>query len=90
MNHLDDRSRELRRLVARGLAGGQRGHIESSLSLIEILRVLFDHHLQYRPQEPNWKDRDRFLLSKGHGLPGFVRATRGQRIYTVGGIGSVL
>ena len=67
MNHLDDRSRELRQLVVLGLTGGQRGHIGSSLSLIEILRVLFDHHLQYRPQEPNWKDRDRFLLSKGHG-----------------------
>ena len=67
MNHLDLRSRELRQLVVRGLAGGQRGHIGSSLSLIEILRVLFDHYLKYRPQEPHWKERDRFLLSKGHG-----------------------
>jgi transketolase len=37
------------------------------MSLVEILRVLFDDYLRYRPQEPNWPDRDRFVLSKGHG-----------------------
>jgi transketolase len=64
---LDDRSRHLRRLVVRALAGGQRGHIGSSLSLIEILRVLYDEILRYRPAEPKWADRDRCILSKGHG-----------------------
>ena len=64
---LDARSRELRRLVVRALQGGERGHIGSSMSLIEILRVLYDDVLRYRPAEPKWDGRDRMILSKGHG-----------------------
>src|SRR4051794_28808039 len=40
--HLDQRSIALRRLVVRALDGGARGHIGSSMSLIEIMRVLYD------------------------------------------------
>ena len=64
---LDERSRHLRRLVIRALAGGERGHIGSSMSLIEILRVLYDDVLRQRPDEPDWRERDRCILSKGHG-----------------------
>jgi transketolase len=64
---LDERSVYLRRLVVRGLAGGGRGHIGSSLSLIEIMRVLYDDILRYRATEPGWAERDRCILSKGHG-----------------------
>ena len=64
---LDRRAVELRRLVVRALDGGGRGHIGSSMSLIEILRVLYDDVLRYRPDDPKWEDRDRFILSKGHG-----------------------
>jgi len=64
---LDDRSIELRRLVVRALDGGGRGHVGSSLSLIEIMRVLYDDILNYRADEPGWEDRDRCILSKGHG-----------------------
>ena len=64
---LDERSKYLRRLVVRGLEGGGRGHIGSSMSLIEIMRVLYDDILRYRPTEPQWPERDRMILSKGHG-----------------------
>jgi transketolase len=64
---LDDRSRFLRQLIVRGLEGGGRGHVGSSMSLVEILRVLYDDVLRYRPSEPKWPDRDRMILSKGHG-----------------------
>ena len=64
---LDERSILLRRLVVRALDGGARGHIGSSLSLIEIMRVLYDDILRYRADTPDWPDRDRCILSKGHG-----------------------
>jgi transketolase len=64
---LDRRSIDLRRLVVRALEGGGRGHIGSSLSLIEIMRVLYDDILRFRPDDPGWEDRDRCILSKGHG-----------------------
>ena len=44
-----------------------RGHLPSALSLTEILRVLYDDVLRYRAHQPDWRLRDRFILSKGHG-----------------------
>jgi len=67
---LDERSLRLRRMVIDALAGGGRGHIGSSMSLIEILRVLYDDVLRCRADEPRWEGRDRFILSKGHGCLG--------------------
>ena len=64
---LDERSKHLRRLIVRALEGGGRGHIGSSMSLVEIMRVLYDDVLRYRPSEPKWHERDRMILSKGHG-----------------------
>jgi transketolase len=64
---LDDRSIHLRRLVVRALDGGGRGHVGSSLSLIEIMRVLYDDVLRFRADDPDWEGRDRCILSKGHG-----------------------
>ena len=64
---LDERSKHLRSLVVRALEGGGRGHVGSSMSLIEILRVLYDDVLRFRPADPKWPDRDRIILSKGHG-----------------------
>ena len=64
---LDARSIALRHLVMRTLKGGGRGHIGSTLSLIEILRVLYDDIMRYDPKNPDWDHRDRFILSKGHG-----------------------
>src|SRR5207302_5698240 len=39
----------------------------AAYSLIEILRVLYDDILRFRPDEPRWPERDRCILSKGHG-----------------------
>jgi len=64
---LDGRSIALRGRIVDALEGGRRGHVGASLSLVEIIRVLYDDVLQLRPQEPRWRDRDRCILSKGHG-----------------------
>ncbi len=64
---LDARSLNLRRLVMRALLAAGRGHLGSSMSLVEILRVLYDDVLHHDPQTPTAADRDRCILSKGHG-----------------------
>ena len=67
---LDPRSKYLRQLVLQGLQGACKGHIGSALSFIEIVRVLYDHIMRYRVEDPLWVERDRFILSKGHGCLG--------------------
>ena len=64
---LDDRSKLLRRYVVDAMRGGGRGHLGSSMSMIEVLRVLYDSVLKFDPLDPELADRDRFILSKGHG-----------------------
>ncbi len=64
---LDNRSKYLRKLVIDAIDGGGRGHLGSSMSLIEILRVLYDDVLRFETSNPKKKNRDRFILSKGHG-----------------------
>ena len=62
-------SRELRADIIRMITEAGSGHPGGSLSAIDILVCLYFAHLQHRPQEPEWPGRDRFILSKGHGVP---------------------
>jgi transketolase len=64
---MDQRSKKLRRTVVDIISEERRGHFGSAMSSIEILRVLFDNFLHFRSSEPEWENRDRFILSKGHG-----------------------
>lgn len=64
---LDRRSRELRAQIVRMLEKGGRGHIGAAFSLVEMLRVLYDDILRFDAKNPRWAQRDRFILSKGHG-----------------------
>jgi transketolase len=50
-----------------GAAGS--GHPGGSLSEVELLSALYFRVLRHNPKDPNWPDRDRFILSKGHGCP---------------------
>jgi transketolase len=50
------------------------GHIDSSFSIVEILTALYGSVLRVRPSEPNWPQRDRLVLSKGHAAPALYAA----------------
>ena len=64
---LDRRSKELRKLIVRTIQAAKRGHVGAAFSVMEILRVLYDDILRYDPKNPRWPERDRCILSKGHG-----------------------
>ncbi len=68
--HLREIARQARIDVIRMLAAAGSGHPGGSLSEIEILVALYGHILRHDPQSPQWPGRDRFVLSKGHGIPG--------------------
>lgn len=49
----------------------QSGHPGSSLSCIDLLVNVWFHHMVWDPANPDWKERDRFIMSKGHGAPAY-------------------
>ena len=57
---------QIRRNTWRALRAAGSGHMGGSLSAADLLAALYFHHLRLRPDEPDWPDRDRFVLSKGH------------------------
>lgn len=78
---MDDRSKYLRKLIVQALEAGGRGHLGSSMSMLEVLRVLYDSILKYDPTNPNWDDRDRFILSKGHGCLGLYSILADKKFF---------
>lgn len=63
------KAKEMRRDIIRMLAEAGSGHPGGSLSAIDLLTVLYFHLMNHDPANPRWVDRDRLILSKGHGAP---------------------
>lgn len=69
---LQRKAKEMRKLcieLSYG-AGNEGAHVGPALSIMDIMTVLYFDVMEYRPDEPDWIDRDRFILSKGHGVLG--------------------
>ncbi len=63
---LEDMAKQLRIDVVEMIHCRGQGHPGGSLSPAEIMSALFFHHLRLDPKRPQWEQRDRFILSKGH------------------------
>ena len=63
---LEDRAYHIRRNALRMGAVQGQGYIAQALGIADVLAVSYFHALQYRPEDPEWEERDRFLLSIGH------------------------
>ncbi|HMA28059.1 MAG TPA: transketolase [Solirubrobacterales bacterium] len=59
----------LRIHCVRMLAVAKSGHLDSSLSAADIVAALYNRVLRHDPSNPKWRERDRFVLSKGHAAP---------------------
>ncbi|WP_268541131.1 ribulose-phosphate 3-epimerase [Candidatus Nitrosotenuis cloacae] len=62
--------RRARKLVIRATSTAGSGHPGGSFSMAEIMGCLFFKHLKYDAKNPQWEDRDKLVLSKGHASPG--------------------
>jgi transketolase len=60
-------ARDLRIRILEILARAGRGHLGPALSVLDILDVVYGQVLKFDPSNPDWPERDRFILSKGHG-----------------------
>ena len=63
------KAQELRIEVLKMVFGAQTGHLGGSYSAAEIVASLFLHQMSLDPARPDWPERDRFILSKGHAAP---------------------
>ena len=59
-----------RKLVIRGTSIAGSGHPGGSFSMAEIMGCIFYNHLKFDPKNPEWEERDKLILSKGHASPG--------------------
>ncbi|MCE5248585.1 transketolase [bacterium] len=68
--YLRELARQSRIDVIKMLTAAESGHSGGSLSEIEIIVSLYGHVMNHDSKNPSMKNRDRFVLSKGHGIPG--------------------
>ena len=69
ISKLTDIATDLRIMAIKMIAEAGSGHPGGSLSAADIVTTLYFHTMNHRPEDPHWEDRDRFVLSKGHGVP---------------------
>lgn len=80
VQQLEDVARRIRCHVVRTISSAQAGHPGGSLSEADILTALYFQVMHLDPAKPDWEERDRFVLSKGHGAAGLY-ATLAERGY---------
>lgn len=64
----------IRQTLIRALASKGGGHIGGTLSICDLLAVLYGDVMRYRPEEPEWDGRDYLVCSKGHAAPAIYSA----------------
>lgn len=71
---LQKTAQTLRREAVRMVYEGKDGHPGPALSIADIVTVLFFQEMRLDPAKPDWEDRDRFIISKGHACPIYYAA----------------
>ena len=66
---LKEKAKTLRIEILKMLTEAGSGHTGGSLSAADIVTALYFYKMRHNPADPNWRERDRFVLSKGHAAP---------------------
>ena len=76
LNKINDFSLNVRKhiLDMSSSAGSSSAHFGGALSIVEIISTLFSTQIKFDKSNPNWEDRDRFILSKGHACLAYYAA----------------
>ncbi len=69
VEYLEAKARRLRWDIIKMVGLARSGHPGGSLSAADIVTTLFFHEMKHKPENKDWPDRDRFVLSKGHAAP---------------------
>ena len=63
---LQCRAQDIRITGLKMVQGSRSGHLGGAFSMAELMAVLYFDKMNVRPEQPDWAERDRFVLSKGH------------------------
>jgi transketolase len=69
VSFLKEKARKLRIEILKMLTEAGSGHTGGSLSAADIVTALYFYKMKLNPKDPKWRERDRFILSKGHAAP---------------------
>lgn len=69
IEELRKRAQQIRIAIVEMLTEAKSGHPGGSLSSVEIVTALYFSEMRHDPKRPHWDERDRFVISKGHGVP---------------------
>ncbi len=86
LNDLRERAVSIRRGALRALYAAGSGHVGASMSAADLLAGLYFHRLRFRPEEPDWQERDRFVLSKGHANAALVATLAEAGFFNLSGL----
>lgn len=78
---LQEEAKKIRKNIVKMLGEAGSGHPGGSLSAADIVTALYFHELRIDPSRPDWPDRDRFVLSKGHAAPVLYAALAGRGFF---------
>ena len=69
IKELEEKSKQIKKGIIEAVYSNKSGHPGGSLSISDIMTVLYFNEMNIKPENPNWEDRDRLVLSKGHCSP---------------------
>lgn len=71
---LQEKAKIIRMHIVKMIEAAGSGHPGGSLSIADIIAVLYFKQMKFNPKDPSWQERDRFVLSKGHACPALYAA----------------
>lgn len=80
---LKQKARKVREDIIEEVYQAKSGHPGGSLSIADILTVLYFREMNIKPEDPKWEDRDRFVLSKGHCSPALYSCLANRGFFPV-------
>ena len=82
LDEMEESAKRCRRRIVDMVYKAQSGHPGGSLSCIDILVSLYRGVMRFDPENPDWDDRDRFIMSKGHASPAVYSILRDLDVLT--------
>ena len=83
VKELENKANKIRKEIIEQVYKAKSGHPGGSLSIVDILTVLYFYEMNVDEKNPNWEERDRFILSKGHCAPALYSVLANKNFFNL-------